>query len=153
MKEKKKIQYENWSEHLKVTKERTLYSSRRMDLLTISLSSAGIYIILELLKEVKKGTFSVENELVFKLSGIFFLVSIILNVISQQTAYYANKYEEEYIHIKIEEIKGEKIDKCELKRIDEKVSIFDKSTGILNFLSILGMFVGLISLAVSSCLF
>lgn len=145
-KEKKRNLYESWNEHLRTTKENTLYSSRRMDLLIISLSSAGIYIILNTFKEVKKNSFEIENDLILKIGGLFFLFAIMLNFLSQQTAYYANKFEEEFINLKLEEIKGEKINQCESKKIDKKVSLFDKSTGILNFMSIILMFIGLILL-------
>jgi len=148
MKEKKKIQYEAWSKHLEVTKERTLYSSRRMDLLTITFCGAGIYIIFETLKEINKKTLIVDDILILKLSGLFFLISIILNFISQHTAYKANKLEEEYVTIKLEKIKGEEIDKKELKETDKKVDSFDKATGVLNFCSTIFMLIGLILIAI-----
>ncbi|MCB0475841.1 MAG: hypothetical protein KDC69_09200 [Flavobacteriaceae bacterium] len=149
MKKKDEIRFNAWSEHLKNTKELTSYSIKRMDLLIVSISGAGIYIIFETLREFKTGNIDIDNPKLLLLSGISFLLAITLNFISQWTGYMANSFEEEYIRIELRKIeKEEDNEDCDQKRYDKKVQNFNKLTDILNALSILSMFTGLILLAI-----
>lgn len=148
VKDKKKIKYNAWNDHLINTRERTNYSIRRMDLLIISICGAGIYIIFETLREFKTGDIVLENSNILLFSGISFLISITANFISQRTGYYANAYEEDYILIKLSKIEGDKINKSEQKRFNKKVKFYNKTTNILNHVSIILMFIGLGLLAI-----
>lgn len=116
MKKKDKFKYNAWNEHLKNTKELTYYSVRRMDLLIISISGVGIYIIFETLREFKTGNIEIEDTNLLLTSGLFFLISIVSNFFSQMTSYHANKNEQEYTNLQIDMLEGEKIDNCEEKK-------------------------------------
>lgn len=138
--------YNNWFSHLESTKDRTNYAVRRMDLMTISISGAGIYVVFETLKFFKEPGNILEHPILLAASGIFLLVSICVNFLAQITGYYANNYEEKYIYEVLEELQGKEFDKCAMEEYDRKVSRFNKATDIFNVASMVSMFIGLIGL-------
>ncbi len=140
--------YRNWFSHLENTKERTNYSIRRMDLLTISITGAGIYIIFETLKFLKEENIIVYNSWLLVASGICFLLSVCTNFSSQITGFYANHFEEKYILLVLEQIKKKKVNLQDMDRFDCKTLSFNKWTRVLNILSVSTMFLGLIGLVV-----
>ena len=148
MKKKNEIKYNAWNEHLNNTRERTNYSIRRMDLLIISISGAGIYVIFETLREFKSGKIPIDDSTLLLICGLCFLTAIISNFISQKTGYYSNDFEEKYICIELRKIQGKKIDGCLQDEFDKKVKRFNKITNILNIVSISLMLIGLILLAI-----
>lgn len=148
MKKKDRSEYEKWVSHRNNTKERTNYSIRRMDLLIISISGAGIYIIFETIREFKTGSITMENKSVLLWSGIVFLLCIVSNFISQLTGYHANNNEERYIDFELRRIEGKEYDGCEQKFVDKKVEKFNLATSILNTASIILMLIGLLLLAI-----
>lgn len=147
VKKRDELEYNKWVDHLNNTKERTNYSIRRMDLLIISISGAGIYIIFETLREMKGYQIALENENLLLISGISFLIAIASNFISQATGYFANNYEECYILIELRKIEKKDYDECEQKKYNEKVNFYNKATDVTNIASIILMFVGLVFLA------
>jgi len=143
MKKKNEIEYNKWLDHLKNTKERTIYSIRRMDLLIISISGAGLYIIFETIRELKGYEVNFDHENFLFVSGISFLLSISTNFISQLTGYNANNNEEAYAQIELKRIEKKKIDLEEKERINRKVENYNRATDILNMASVFLMFIGL----------
>ncbi len=148
MKKKKELEYNKWVDHLNNTKERTNYSIRRMDLLIISISGAGIYIIFETLREFKTDGLYFENKTILLLSGIAFLLGITTNFISQITGYHANNNEECYIQEELRRIEGKNYKEEDINKYNCNVNNFNKATDILNTSSILLMFIGLLLLTV-----
>lgn len=148
VKKKDHLEYNKWVDHLKNTKERTNYSIRRMDLLIISISGAGIYIIFETIRELKTGGVSLESPRLLLWSGIAFLLAITANFISQLTGYYANNHEECYALLKLRKIEGKKYKKTDMGYHNDKVDFYNTATDILNISSIVLMFIGLVLLAV-----
>ncbi len=143
MKKKDEIEYNKWLSHLNNTKERTIYSIRRMDLLIISIGGAGLYIIFETIRELKGYEVDFDHENFLFVSGVSFLLSISTNFISQLTGYYANSNEEAYAQIELKRIEKKAIDECEKKKIDRRVDKFNLATDILNITSVFLMFIGL----------
>lgn len=150
MKARKKIIYDKWVSHLENTKERSNYSIRRMDLLTISISGGSIYIILETLKEIKTNQFfNVDSYYYDQLiaSGSFFLIAIIFNFFSQISGYSANDYEEKYVQEELCRLeKKDNYNKENQKKWDKYSGLYDGVTDVLNTLSIITMSIGLIYL-------
>lgn len=142
------IKYNSWSSHLNNTRELTNYSIRRMDLLIISISGAGIYIVFQTLKEIKTANLEVCSPYLLKLSGIIFLIAISANFVSQITGYRANKNEEGYALDELSKIEGKDIDECKQKQFDKNVNLYNKATDILNIVSTILMFAGLILLTI-----
>jgi hypothetical protein len=152
VKKKKQIEYNKWVSHLENSKERTNYAIRRMDLLIITISGGGIYVILESLRELKTSEelspILSENKTVLILSGIFFLLCITLNFVSQLTGYQANTNEECYVQQELKKIENKDYDKCAQDNFNKKSRDFDKATDVLNNTSIFLMFLGLVFLAI-----
>jgi len=143
MKKKNQDEYNKWVSHLNNTKERTNYSIRRMDLLIISISGAGIYIIFETIREAKTGDVKLDCTNLLLISGIAFLLTILTNFASQITGYLANNNEEKYIQEELLRLEKKDWDKKRQKKIDKRITILNLTTDILNVLSVVGMLVGL----------
>ncbi len=134
MKDRRKDLFEMW-----------FYSVQRMDLLIISISGAGVYVILETLK------YSFENCLgdlwLIKLSGGLFILSIVVNFISQYTGKKANHYDLLYCDELIKcdgnpnADEKEKIEKYDLESED-----YSNKTKTVNGISMILMFIGLVFL-------
>ncbi|WP_422079615.1 hypothetical protein [Ulvibacterium sp.] len=146
VKKENEIKYNNWNSHLQNTRDRTNYAIRRMDLLTISISGAGIYIVFETLKFFKGEGLEVVNPSLLTLIGIAFLLAIAANFSSQITGFFANNYEERYVLLVLEELSEKEFDKDKMDDYDSWVQIFNKATQILNVASVLCMFIGLVCL-------
>jgi len=72
-----------------------VYSTQRMDLLIITISSAGIYVALETLKYAHEK--NIGQIWLLKTAGLCFVISIIANFISQSTGQKANMHHIHYI--------------------------------------------------------
>ncbi len=143
MDKKKEIKYNAWNEYLINTREKTNYAIRRFDLLLITLSGAGIYIIFETIREFKTGKVLIDDSILLSLSGAALLLSIICNFTSQFTGYKANHNEEKYIIIQLCKIEGKNYDKSDRKEYNRKSKLYTKRTNKLNFISMILMFIGL----------
>lgn len=148
MRRKKQLVYDRWKDHLANTRSRTNYSLKRMDLLIISISGAGLYVIFETLREFKAGKVAVNDTSLLFWAGIFFLISIVVNFLSQISGYIVNTKEETYALRKLEEIEGYQIDYTVLSKLDKKIGRLNILTAILHYSSIISMFLGLIVLVV-----
>ncbi|WP_292944817.1 hypothetical protein [Olleya sp. UBA1516] len=150
MKSKNQTKYDEWKEHLNSTKEKSDYSLKRMDLLVISISSGGLYVIFGTIKEFKTGKILVENSYLLSIAGILLLSSIIVNFFSQLSGYYANHYEEKYIFNELEILSNESLKEINKEKIntsqktnDSFVKTCNQFTDIFNFISIITMIIGI----------
>lgn len=144
-----------WKQEWKEKRERALvnkwYAIGRLDLLVISISAGGIYVVLTLLEysldPVKELEFL--NSIWLKLVGVTFLIAIISNFISQMFGYGANKQDSIRAREKMYQVN-------ELKEFNEKklsnaecwIDIHNKGVDISNGISIGLMIVGLVGLSV-----
>jgi len=124
------------------------YSLKRLDLLIISVSGAGIYACLETSK------FLIEQKKDFLVAiafpAILFLIAIIANLISQFTGYLSNKFDY-YMCDKQIDCNGKKIDETsqeEINNLDGKSQLFDDITSHLNIASLALLIAGLFFLIV-----
>lgn len=148
VKKKDRHTYDNWNKYLESTKDRTNYSIRRMDLLVISISGGGLYIVFETIRVFKTENMLINNILLLKLAGISLLSAIVVNFVSQITGYHCNNYEEKYVQLVLEEIQNKNIDKCLMDNYDRKSELFKRATKILNIVCISFMLLGLLFLVV-----
>jgi hypothetical protein len=135
----------NTKDRQKLSWEGMFYSIQRIDLLIVLLSGAGIYVCLETIKYLTEKELNVH--LSVKISGVFFLVSIMINFLSQIFGYKANEQDFLMCQTKIEA--GEKTSKKEekeIKEFDKKSDKFSNLTNKFNYLSIAFMFLGLITI-------
>jgi hypothetical protein len=141
-----------WEDRHKMAFTGWQYSVHRIDLLIISISGAGLWLILETLKFSLGKQIAVElpNVWQLKAAGALFVIAIIINFISQFTGKKANYYDMIWCHYKIEY--GESTtDPDEIKLIndnDQKAELFSKKTRLLNTLSMIGMLLGLSSVLI-----
>ncbi len=133
----------------RLTWEGMFYSIQRIDLLIVSFSAGGIYLCLELLKYLKENSPD-ENLLFIKISGTLFLLSIVVNFVSQKFGYLSNKMD--YLMCEVEiDCEGKKLNKkqeLEKEDYDKKADLYSKCTDYLNYISIVAMLLGLILIAV-----
>lgn len=123
-----------------------LYSVQRMDLLIISISGAGIYVILETIKYSKSNIVDCLN--MIKISGLFFLAAIIINFISQYYGKKANHYDMLMCDADIDFEKSQKSKyKAESTKYDTLADSYSRKTGRLTTVSMVCMFAGLLVLA------
>jgi hypothetical protein len=82
----------NLEDHKKRTLENLKYSLDRFDILIISISSGGLIFSMGFIKDILPKTILIQYSLL-KISWILFGSAIVLNLLSQVTGYYANKFE------------------------------------------------------------
>jgi len=123
--------------------EGMFYSIQRIDLLIVSICSAGMYVILETVKFLAERNLSVSWYL--KTAGICFIIGIIINFLSQICGYKAN--EQDYLMCELENNGAKsKKDQSKIKKYDKRAEIFSNLTSKLNYVSMGLLAIGLISL-------
>ena len=117
------------------------YSLQRIDLLIISISGAGIYVCLETVKYLMDKDQDVDS--LIKFSGGFFILSIIVNFLSQWFGFKTN--EQDYLMCEAE-IKKKK--KTVIDAYDKSSDFFNKWTNRMNAASMACLFIGLILISI-----
>lgn len=148
MEEKDQYEYNKWVSHLNNTKDRTNYAIRRLDLLIISISGAGIYIVFETIRASKINKIEFDNNYLLLITGSAFLLTILINFASQITGYLANNLEEKFIQQELKRLEGKEWDEDKKNEIDKKIKKLNKSTDVLNIASVLSMLIGLLFLVI-----
>ena len=123
--------------------EGMFYSIQRIDLLIVSICSAGIYVILETVKFLVERNSDVSWHL--KIAGIAFISGIIVNFLSQICGYKAN--EQDYLMCELE-CDDQKVtkDRSQIDKHDRRADMFSNLTSKLNYISMGLLAIGLISL-------
>ncbi len=113
-------------EHIKSAENRKKYSLERFDILVISLSSGGLAMSLSIYSSFPKlPLYSI------KAAWIGFSLALIINLTSQCTGFFANKYDIECTQLIIdEEKKG--IETNQKECLDKKTKKFTTATSWLN---------------------
>lgn len=133
--------------HLETTKERKFYAIQRIDILLISISGAGVYIIFEELKFIKSQIPPIPyNDSMIELSGVLLTVGILLNILSQWSGHRANKFEIECTEHSISQEKGDQVPKNVVDSVRKKVAIYNSLTANLNTYSTLFIIGGILLL-------
>ena len=132
--EQRKNAYQGW-----------MYSIQRIDLLIISISGAGLLLILETLKFSASIKSELSNIYIIKGAAVLFILAIIINFLSQAAGKTCNKHEILLCDCKENELENEK-NKTEASRHECLSSIYDKLTTCLNISSMVSMFIGLIAI-------
>jgi len=121
--------------HIASTKEIVKYSLERFDILIISLSGGGLVVSISLVKDVIKDFNKIDHSLL-KLTWIFFGASLVLNLFSQITSYYANQ-EEIKISKSLIRKKREKPAKYKIERLERVRKALNFFTTTLNAFCVL----------------
>ena len=127
------------------------YSAQRIDITTISISGAGIYLCLQLLK------FAVDNKhevnCLIKISALCFLIAVIFNVIPQ--VFGSETYRQVYCINEISSLEEKEESDEELERLKQnkikhelKSDLLNKFTKIFTYSSITSMIIGVILISI-----
>lgn len=137
---------QKFEKHLENTRSIIHYSMERIDILIISISTASLGFSMAFIKDIIPDLVLICLTLL-KISWICFGISIVSNLVSQVTSYYANKYEYKITRNIIREKEGK-----EMKGDQEDFKCYQKayniSTAILNNLSIISLISGIITFIV-----
>lgn len=132
--------------HIESTSKIVKYSLERFDILIISLSGGGLVLSISLVKDVIKNFEKVDHTLL-KITWVFFGISLVLNLFSQITSYYANKEEikisKNLIRQKREKPLTHKLEKLECVKV-----ILNFFTVSLNALCVLSFVVAILLLII-----
>ena len=128
-------------ERQKQSYQNMFYSLQRIDLLIISISGAGIYVCLETVKYLMDKDQDVNS--LIKFSGGFFILSIIVNFLSQWFGFKTN--EQDYLMCEAEIKKKEQ---TVIDAYDKSSDFFTKWTNRMNAASMASMFIGLILISI-----
>ena len=151
MEEKDKSYLEKLNRHADSAKESADYSMGRIDLLIISVSGAGIYICLEILKYLKENDMDTPT-IIFKLIGVLLTFAIILNFLSQWFSYYANTFNKKATDKVIYDTENGSDSKKEIHIIDGKVICYSKYVRVANLWSTILMLIGLLGIIACFCI-
>lgn len=133
MKKKSKRYIKNLEIHIENTNSNIKYALDRFDILIISISSGGLVFSMGFVKDLLPKE-QIIDLLYLKISWILFGLSIIFNLLSQVTSYYANKFE---ITISQNLIRLERKESeiCNQNSVECKKKIFNFMTNFLNWSS------------------
>ena len=121
---------EDLKEYIKSAESRAKYSIERFDILIISLSSGGIALSVSFFDKFE----SIDKNNVFY-GCLFFAISLIINLLSQVTGYYANRNDIKYSNEEIRELDNKKFKK-NYHKYDSYKKIFDFLTTLFNGISL-----------------
>ena len=134
----------------KTSYDHSVYSSKRIDVLIIILSGGGIYTCLEVFKYLIDNNFSINFVII--ISSIFFVISIISNLISQFCAeksnFFDSKMYDTYVQ-KFDTHKDEKLLDSDIDDYDKKSTTFNNWTIYLNYTSLLTLILALVCVVIS----
>lgn len=117
----------------------------RFDILIISLSGGGLVLSISLVKDVIKNFDKIDHTLL-KFTWVAFGTSLVLNLFSQITAYYANRQEIKIVTNLIRKKRGKSL-RFNSKRLGCSVKTLNLSTNIFNAICV-SAFVAAITLLI-----
>ena len=145
LKEEKYIQ--KLKEHIKCCEDAMKYSLDRFDILIITLSSGALGFSMSFIKDVAKNN-NYHHLTLLKFSWLLFGISLIANLLSQVTSFFAHQYELKISKNLIRKEKGKNSILNNETKIELTKKIFDYSTYILNAVSLLALIGGVIILII-----
>lgn len=131
-----------FEKHIDSLDDNIKYSTGRIDILVISLSSGGIALSMQFVKDILEVPVSL-NYLLLRISWVVFAVAIVSNLLSQYTSYIANRKERAISRNKVRELKNKPI-KGDPIRLECQHGRYNSWTGYLNIISILAVITAII---------
>jgi len=123
--------------------EGVFYATRRMDLLVVSISGAGIYVCLETIKYLKDN--QLESASLVKLSGVILLIAIVVNFASQILGRKSNYHDYLMCDYQLDDYEEpSEENKIKIREHDKSSDCYSKITGFLNSSSAILMLSGLL---------
>lgn len=148
--EQKQESIKQLESYVEITRKSKDYSIQRFDILAITICGAGIYTDFELMKFIASSTILNREQissfnLPFKVSALFFTLSIISNFISQWTAYRCLYWTIEYTKLTVLIMRGlvsESYSKAELMK--KRADFYNRWSNPLNIATISFLGIGVL---------
>lgn len=134
----------NLEKHIERAREAEKYSADRFDILLISLSSTALVLSIGFVNNVISDLKAVDTSLL-KTSWLLFVVTLISNLLSQVSGYYAHVYDIKVTRNLIRAERG-KNQKGNQELYEIYCSILNKITIVLNGISLLCLITGIITI-------
>lgn len=139
--------------YVKVLRSNKEYSNQRLDVLTVTVCGAGIYTSFELMKFIVGSSILKVEQIAclnihFKITGLLFTIAIIINFLSQWTAYQTATSGIESNKMAVLHAKNLKVDLEKMKDYQTKSDQYNKVTGITNLISIAVMISALLCMMI-----
>jgi hypothetical protein len=129
--------------HIEKASEHKKYSVDRFDILLITISTTALVFSIGFVKDFVKSNTNVDYRLL-KTSWLFFTLTIIINLLSQVTGYYANDTDISVTRNIIQHKRGKDLAQNQPKLL-KYCNILNITTQILNGLSLLFLLVAIIT--------
>ena len=139
---------QRWAQYEERSLKNKWYAIARFDLLIISISGGGLYIIFETFKYVNDHGGIDCRIWLMKFAAITFAIAIATNFLSQVFGYRANNFAAIHANKTIKMLTGEDISNEELDRLQNKEKSADRNVNTLNIISVVGMTLGFILLSI-----
>lgn len=137
---------ERLTSYAETTQKAMDYSVERFDVLIITLSSSGMVLSIGFVKDVIPD-FSQVNPLLLKITWLLFALSLIMNLLSQVSGFYANRIDLRITNDLIRTARG-KESKLNREKMDRRMNRFNLATNVLNGGSLIGLIGGIVTLIV-----
>lgn len=133
--------------HILSCKEASDYAIKRFDNLIITLSSSGLALSLAFIKDLINSLTN-GSLLLFKISTISFTVSIVSNLLSQKTSFFAHNKEIKILKLLILKKQQKLVNSLEIKSMEKKAKRLDSITIALNYTSLISLVTAIILIMV-----
>lgn len=143
---KNKRYIRNLKKHISAADSNVKYSLDRFDILIISISSGGLVFSMGFVKDILSEINNVDFTLL-KFSWVGFSFSIIINLLSQVSSYFANSFDIKITRNLIKEERGKPII-WNKRNLEIKQNICDFLTNLFNALSLLSLIISICLLVV-----
>lgn len=132
--------------YAETTQKHMDYALERFDILIISLSSSGMVLSIGFVKDIIPD-FSQVNPILLKTTWLLFALSLIMNLFSQVSGYYANQMDLRVTNdiIRTKQGKGSRLNQ---QKMDKRMKNFNFTTVLLNAGSLFGLVGGIVTLIV-----
>lgn len=145
----KQHEIEYFKKRLDEAKRGLVFAIRMFDYLIIAISIVGLWVIFQI------SSYSFEHKIgalyILKISGIAFIKCIFINLLSQYTSYFANRYDTVYNYRSIDKLFYETEDRSRIDEVEKKSDRFSLYTHFLNWMALISLFIGIISLCSFIC--
>ena len=132
--------------YAETTQKAIEYSVERFDILIISLSSSGMVLSIGFVKDIIP-EFSQVNPILLKITWLLFALSLITNLLSQVSGYYANSLDLKITNDIIRTKKG-KESRMNQEKMDKRMAFINSLTMVLNGASLFCLLTGIVTMIV-----
>lgn len=137
---------ERLTKYAETTQKAIDYSVERFDILIISLSSSGMVLSIGFVKDIIPD-FSQVNPILLKITWLLFALSLILNLLSQVSGYYANSLDLKITNDIIRTKRG-KESRINQEKMEGRMHVINSVTMFLNGASLIGLLTGIVTMVV-----